>query len=304
MKRKIRYILTTILIFVMIIVITTYILRYHVKPSQIYSIDSENLFNDGGFENFSQKVVDCCNSNSGKPLISASKSTDSYEGNYSLNITSLNHCACINKQIKNFNNLEMYIISFYYKGDNPSSCIWLEGDNLCLNQLPLNKTNQWQLFKLLMSFDSNVTAVMPHFYASSDGTHPVTNLYDDLEVHRLEQISYQDLLDAESFNDDARQNAPSLVDNNTYVILTKSDNLVHDAELLSDASSQSGFSYYLVTGIPDITLKFPITELVIILILGFIVIRLLFKRTEDELFEDLSKAIRKDVESRIKFHRG
>ncbi|MBR9704868.1 hypothetical protein GOV12_05630 [Candidatus Pacearchaeota archaeon] len=68
---------------------------------------------------------------------------------------------------------------------------------------------------------------------------------------------------------------------NQYVILTRSDNLVKNAEFLS--SAEEGFSYYLIQGTPQITLKFPYTELIIIIILIIIVIRLLFKRSEYEL---------------------
>jgi hypothetical protein len=58
-----------------------------------------------------------------------------------------------------------------------------------------------------------------------------------------------------------------------------------------------------VAGKPEITLKFPITELIIVIILVIIIVRLLFKKSEEELQEEQAKKLRKDIERHIKFER-
>ncbi len=72
-------------------------------------------------------------------------------------------------------------------------------------------------------------------------------LYDDLQVHRLDPISWQEVLDLESQNQDFLDNAPELAENNSYIILAKKDNIVHNAEFLSDSSDKTS-AYYLVSG--------------------------------------------------------
>jgi hypothetical protein len=125
-----------------------------------------------------------------------------------------------------------------------------------------------------------------------------------LQVHRLDPITWEEVLDAESFNQEAiKAGAEEVADINQYIILTKKDNIVHNGEYLSDSPSESGFSYYLVQGMPEITLKFPITELIIVIILVIIIVRLLFKKSDEELQEEQAKKLRKDIESHITYSR-
>jgi hypothetical protein len=58
-----------------------------------------------------------------------------------------------------------------------------------------------------------------------------------------------------------------------------------------------------VAGKPEITLKFPITELIIVIILIVIIIRLVFKKSEEELQEEQAKKLRKDIERHITYSR-
>lgn len=302
-KKILRYTISIVLIIIVIGIGVSYFLSYHVKPQEIYLVDSENLIEDGGFENFSVSVWDCCPTNSGNASIFASQSNDSFKGKYSLNLTSFNHCSCINKPILNLSNLDIYILSFYYKGNNSRFCNWVSGDNACSPGLKLNSYDNWNKYNTILQFTNLSINSLIHFYADSSGQ-PVTNLYDDLQVHRLIPISYEDLLDEESFNQDAiEEGATELVDTNQYVILTKKDNIVHNGEYLSDSQSEKGFGYYLVNGKPDITLRFPLTELIIAIILIAVVIRLIFKRSEDEIHEEHARKIRKDIEKRINYSR-
>ncbi len=301
MKRKIRYAFVIILIIIMIIVAGSYIFRYHVKPVEIYLIDSENLIDDGGFENFNMTPGDCCNSTPGDAKIYASESNDVFIDNHSLNLTAENHCACINKPIINFSNLDLYLLSFYFKGDNPRFCNYVSGENRCLPEYRFDLNQTWNKYQSILQFTNLSIGSLIHLYADSRGE-PVTNLYDDLQVHRLDPISYDELLELESINSDFSKNAPELAENNTYIILTKKDNLVRNGEFLSDSAPLSGFAYYLISGKPEITLKFPLTEIIILVIMMLIVIKLLFKKSEEEIHESIARELRRDIEKAIKFH--
>ena len=295
---KIKYLIVLILIIIMLFIIASYIFRYHVKSSEIYIIDSENLIQDGGFENFNGTVGDCCMKDKNSSMVFASKSLDAYEGNFSLNLTSYYQCACINKEVINFSNLDIYLLSFYYKGYNPRFCNWVGGNNKCRPENKFDSNQTWNKYQIITNFTNQSESDLIHFYADSSGD-PVTNLYDDLQVHRLDPISWQEVLDMESQNQDFLANAPELVENNSYIILTKSDNIVK-GERISDI--KDGNAYYLISGTPEITLKFPVTEVIILVIMIVIVIRLLFKRSEEEIHESISRDLRRDVEKAIKFH--
>jgi hypothetical protein len=303
-KKIMRYIYVIIISILILLVAGSYLIRYNVKPNMIYLIDSENLINDSSFENFNQTAGDCCNGLPGNASIFATKSNESYLGNYSLNLTAFNHCACIKISFTNFSISDIYLLNFYYKGDKAKICNWVGGDNKCISSKEYNGSVNWILGNTLFYFTNFSTSASIFFYADSrDGT-PVTNLYDDLQVHRLDPLDWDEVLDMESFNQEAIDSGyPEAAEVNQYVILTKKDNLVHNGEFLSDSTTESGFAYYLVTGKPEITLKFPYTEVIIIIILAFIIIRLVFSKTEEERHEDFAKKIRKDIEGKIKFSR-
>jgi len=299
-----RYTIAIIILIVIIAIALSTFLRYTVSPQEVYLIEQENLIEDGGFENFNDTAGDCCNSFSGNASIFSSQSQDSYSENYSLNLTSFNHCACITKDTLDFLNTNNYIISFYYKGDNPRFCNWVKGDNTCMPNQKLDPSETWTLYRNLFSYTNLSEASSIFLYADSSGQ-PTTNLYDSLEIHRLILTDYEELQDLNDFKEQAREEgAIELVSsinadtsNEQYIILTKKDNIVHNGEFLSDSSKEdeSGFAYYLVSGMPDITLKFPWTEIIIVLIMGFIVIRLLFKKNvihaEHEIKEEIDRII-------------
>lgn len=280
MRKKTRYSIAIILIIVMLIIIGSIFFRYNVKPVECYVINSENLIDDGSFENFSQIPGDCCNTNSANSKVFASKSNNVYTGNYSLNLTSESQCACINKPLLNFSNSEYYLLFFYYKGNNPRFCNYVQGDNKCMPEIKFQGNDTWNKYQTILEFTNLSKNSLIHFYADSKGD-PVTNLYDDLQVHKLTEISSNGL-----FTPDQQ-----------YVIKTNPDNHVNGGEKLNDNG------YYLVVGKPDITLRFPWTEIIILVIIMIIVIRLLFKKQLNELEEDFSHKIRGDIEKTIKMYR-
>ena len=100
-----------------------------------------------------------------------------------------------------------------------------------------------------------IIPILIYFYADSDGTKTVTNLYDDLQVRKLIEIN----------------NNYNYNESEEYIIKTKADNHVK-GERISDI--ENGEAYFLIQGEPKVTIKFPITELIIILIMLIIIIRL------------------------------
>ena len=143
-KKSTRYILATLLIIIMVVIIGSLVLRYHIQPNKVYYLDQNNLIEDNSFESITQIIGDCCDGARGNASISLSESTDAFDGKYSLNLTSKNHCACINKPIVKIYNNQNYLFSFYYKGDSPRFCIWVTKDNKCLQERSFEETNTWK----------------------------------------------------------------------------------------------------------------------------------------------------------------
>src|SRR3989344_5942237 len=139
--RLTRYILAVILIIGIIAIISSTILRYNLNPKEIYKVSNDNLIEDGSFENFNKEAWDCCPNNAGNASIFVSKSEDLLDGDYSLNLTSSNHCACTSHPVMQFDNTKKYYLSFYYKGDNPRFCNWVDGDKNCIPQIKFSQTN-------------------------------------------------------------------------------------------------------------------------------------------------------------------
>ena len=263
-SQVLRYLLAFVLVAISIFMISSFAINYHVKPLESYKIDTQNLIDDGGFETFNGTAGDCCNKMSGESIISTSKSLDVFEGDYSLNLTSSNHCACINKPVINFTNTTNYLISFYSKGDLPHTCNWITNDRKCMPNAKFEATPDWKEYHTLIIPTNNSVSASIYFYADSSGQ-TVTNLYDDLQVHRLIPMSDNNFNSGES-----------------YVIKTNSDNKVI-GEKLSEADV-NGQSYYLVNGAPNITLRIPFTQVVIIILIMLIVVRLLMKRDEERVW--------------------
>lgn len=273
MKKVFRYILAFLLFLGIIAIVSTVIYNYNVKPNKAYVVNRENLIEDGSFEGFNEIPGDCCNKDPNKSGVFASKSEESIEGYYSLNLTSENQCACINKPINDFNKFEKYYLSFNYKGDNPRYCNWVRGDNKCLPDQKFNLSNEWVGFRDILKFTEKSISSSIYFYADSDGTKTVTNLYDNLQVHRLIQIDPEGFFDSEE----------------EYIFLTKADNNVYDAELISEIDTKTGEAYFLTKGKPNVTIKFPWSEVVIVGIIILIVIRLLFRRQEQKTINQRGK---------------
>jgi hypothetical protein len=291
MKSSLRYILATLLLAGIVLLITITYMNYKVIPEEVYKLDKENLFNNGGFENFNSEVGDCCNANGGSPLIYASRSKDAYEGDYSLNLTSNNHCACITESVEKINPSFKYLFSFDYKGDKIKICNLVLKDNICNPYLTIDKTEKWTIYRNILILTNKSNQMSTVFYAESSGE-SVTNLYDDLQVHKL-------ILITPSLSpDDYKQGQEYVIKTNpTNVISSICAKQYKDSEGNCPVEKLSDDGYYLVRGAPQVNLKFPWTELVLIVIMMLIVIRLLFRKEVikvEETFEyELKKGLKK-----------
>jgi hypothetical protein len=250
-KKQVKIVLSILLILFVIYSIA----NYNVQPNNAYKMGDINLIKGGSFENFNETVLDCCNKNPNLSSINGEKSKESIFGEYSLNLTSQNQCACINLPIPNLDKNYLFLISFYTKGDNPKYCHWNPTENRCISSEEYPKTENWlKHIEISQGIDSNTPSSV-YFYADSDGTKTVTNLYDDLQVRKLIPIE-------EPYNYNESEE---------YIIKTKADNHVN-GERISDI--ENGEAYFITKGEPKVTIKFPITELITILIMLIIIIRL------------------------------
>ena len=313
MNKLTRYGLAIILLVLMIALALSTILRYHVKPNEVYELGLENKIDDGGFENFNGSANDCCSGRSGDAMVFGAKSSISVEKSFSLTLTSQNHCACFAKQVNDFSNKSNYLISFYYRGDNPTTCVWVTDDNQCVISKSFGNSLDWGYFSGLFIPSNKSNSMLIFLYAESDGKKTITNLYDDLEVHKILPVyAKQSDIYASSiksflnywFNLDLDNTyAVSFNPDQTYIIKTNTDNTVSSINCENNANDTKSCEveklndqgYYLVKGEPDITLQFPWTELVLLIVIMLIVIRLLFKKSVIELEHEASYEITKEI---------
>lgn len=279
MKKTLKFIIAALLVILAIAIAASVFLRYNVQPNEVYRI-SDNLIEDGGFENFNQPAGDCCNANPLKSRVFASQSSDSFEGKFSLNLTSEYQCACISKSVSNFDASKEYLILFRYKGDNSRICLWSSGDNNCLVKENQKPSKNWTLYFKIFNFTENSKDINLYLYTDSQGA-AETNLYDSMQISKILPVytsikepykSDFSVFMKKWFNLDLDNKPLSYSSNEYYLIRTSSSNIVSskNSEKLDDTT-------YLVKGKPDITLKFPYSELFLLIFLMLIVIRLLFK---------------------------
>lgn len=284
LKKSTRYFFAFVLIVIMAIIIGSLVLNYRVKPKELHYLDKSNLIEDNSFENFNKTVYDCCNSDNSKSKVFASKSTEAIDGKYSLNLTSESQCACIDESFTQLFNNKKYFVSFYYKGDSPRICVWASKDDTCMLSKSFYLAKDWKKYQKIISFTNKSRTASVFFYADSEGI-VTTNLYDDLQVHQLIEMSPD-----YPFSNDEQ-----------YIVKTDSSNIVHNGEPLPDEPG-----YYLVQGTPDITIHFPWPELVLLLAMMLIVIRLLFMTQSEKIayrLERENREISKNLPKSIKYMR-
>jgi hypothetical protein len=253
-KKQIRI----LLLIIFIIIGSTTFLKYQIISYESYIIGLNDFAIDGSFENYELiSPGDCCKTKLGQPEIFGSITNfTSSLGNSSLNLTSKNHCACISRKIDNFNAENIYYITASYKGDNPRIGIHLFGPESHLIEKKFGVSNsEWKIFQQVITFSDSTQDTVINLYADSDGTKTVTNYYDNIRVRKLIAIDNN-----YNFQNDTK-----------YIIKTKEDNNVN-GEIISEI--KNGEAYFLIEGKPKVTIKFPLIELIIILIILLIIGRL------------------------------
>jgi hypothetical protein len=107
---------------------------------------------------------------------------------YSLLLQSSSQCACASFPVINFSNSYIYFASFYYKGDNPSTCAYIGGEKRCNPKKDYARSVKWQKYQFILELTGKETGISMFFYAKSDGKKNVSDWYDNLEVIRLVPI--------------------------------------------------------------------------------------------------------------------
>lgn len=167
-----------------------------IKESQVraYRFSEKNLLDDNSssFEKtlWSGRAFDCSKNSSGEAKISVDFSNESTKGKKSMRISSENHNACVGKtfELPGKGN-SLYKISFDYKAlkgekvgyfvslaDDKGQTIFEESDFF----QPAGSS--WNHFeKIVDTKGKNFSSVQMFFYAPSDGSQIVDNLYDNVE---------------------------------------------------------------------------------------------------------------------------
>ena len=65
--------------------------------------------------------------------------------------------------------------------------------------------------------------------------------------------------------------------------------------MISDVDAKSGEAYFLTAGKPSITIRFPWSEIVIILVMMIVIVRLMFGKQVLEKEEEIKKELKKEI---------
>ncbi|MDP2925335.1 MAG: hypothetical protein Q8N99_03110 [Nanoarchaeota archaeon] len=255
MKKYQKYLIAGTFFLLIVLLLFSYYINLNIFPEETYRLSRENMIYDGSFENFVENVSDCCSNMPGKEDISALKSPDSIDKYFSLNLTSSNHCACINKEVDKIEKEKKYIFSFFYKGDNAHVCLLAEADNNCSIMIKVGKSREWNESVNIFSVKKSQKASV-YFYADSGGEKISSNFYDKAEIRELTKISGKG----------------PFMENVKYVIKTKKTYTVN-GYMIGEAEDNK--AYFLITGKPKISEKFPINDFIALLIMIYIIIRIL-----------------------------
>lgn len=163
-----------------------------------YKLVEENLLKDQNysFEQglWAEAVADCSAYLDGSPSMEFSLSNDSTDGARSLMISSNNHFACT---LKTFDvvidNENLYKLSFDYKNLDGNSIQYYYDLRNSINQVQekfgLVESNNklWNNFSTVIQPEINeADKLSVYFYAPSDGSKKVTNLFDNLKLTTFE----------------------------------------------------------------------------------------------------------------------
>jgi hypothetical protein len=149
-----------------------------------------NLLQDGSFEEgtWQPEAGDCCNGTPGGANLSIGQATDATDGQFSLRLSSENHCACVSNRVQNFEPGVAYLVSLDYKaveGKDPRYAIVQDGTPIIEPAAQLKGKKGWQHFQRIFAPSPSATGLTIFLYADSDGT-KTTVLYDNVRIFPLQ----------------------------------------------------------------------------------------------------------------------
>lgn len=158
-----------------------------------YSLDKSSLLDNesASFENglWQKESGDCSNSLSGKANVGLKISNDSSNGTVSAELSSNNHYACISKTYRvSMSNIKTYKLLFDYKNIKGDKIMYYY--NLNSNErhqsysetIKTNDNNWHTIEKVIDSGIDDVNSIDIFFYAPSDGSKEIVNLYDNVRL--------------------------------------------------------------------------------------------------------------------------
>lgn len=158
-----------------------------------YVVDTKNMLDPGiaSFENglWQQEAGDCSNTQPGEPNFTLEKSADASDGSMAMKVSSKNHYACIPKTFPiSVTNGILYKLQFDYKnlmGNTASYYYNLRSDEKqnAHQETIETKDSNWHTHESIIDPGiSGIKYVDIFFYAPSDGTKEVSNLYDNVRL--------------------------------------------------------------------------------------------------------------------------
>lgn len=158
-----------------------------------YFVDNKNLLNSdmASFENglWQHEADDCSNTMKGKSSIKLSESSDAKDGLISAKLSSKNHFACISKTFPvSIGNGELYKLQFDYKNLEGSKVMYyynLRSDQEQESNSDTIETTDkdWHTYETIINPEiSYVKYIDIYFYAPSNGTKEITDLYDNVHL--------------------------------------------------------------------------------------------------------------------------
>jgi len=159
--------------------------KYTAKVVESSEIELINPSFESGL--WGKKPRDCSNGMSGEPMINMLLSTDSTDGQYSLELSSKNHYSCTSISMPvNLTPGKKYKYSFDYKNvrgkriDYYYNLIGIKKYPVG-NSFEVNNSN-WNHFETIIEPKEKITRIDFYFYAPSDGSSEVINRFDNLKL--------------------------------------------------------------------------------------------------------------------------
>jgi len=209
-----------------------YLGRYDIQDLSILNthLNKELLKKESFENNLSDFKLKDCSGEKGLALIEMKKNNDSSDGKSSLELKAASHQACT-RVIINLNKKDatIYKVSFDYKniaGDTAHSHVFLDNQSVAKKEFK-TQDHDWHHYEILVKSQMDSKSISVFFYAKSDGTKKVTNIYDNLIITEVIKDKTIDL--SEYFTNDSYKLVADLeLVKNNKINIFPSNNLIND----------------------------------------------------------------------------